>query len=364
MGLSIPVDHTSDEHQTYAHHGFDRGSITSRVIVYNELHSRPTIVLSRTLTYIAVLVKRDFVRIVSLVPAATEIVVELGAADEIVGVTYACKDIAGVEDKFVVVRPRVETEGLSSKEIDDMMKELKRLGLSPYVVDRSLLNELRPDVVICQTLCNVCAVTPDSIEDVVLSIRPLPKIIELGPKNLEDILNDVVKVAKGISREKEGMELRAKMEGEIQKITELLRDVRRRRTFFMEWTDPPYCSGHWVPDMVHRVGGYDLGRIGEPSRPVTEQEIERHDPEVIILGPCGFDVSRTSNELWLLYEMGWFVRSRAAQEGEVFAVNAKRYFSSPSVHVVDGMKVLAEVLHPEVAKGLAPSGSFSRLMKP
>ncbi|MCS7143334.1 MAG: ABC transporter substrate-binding protein [Aigarchaeota archaeon] len=299
-------------------------------------------------------------RIVSLVPGATEIVLRLGAVDELVGITYACEDLVGRGNRKLVVKPRVDTEGMSAREINQMMNEIRQQGLSPYVIDVQTLKELRPDVVFCQSLCEVCAVIPDDIMEALATLSPRPRVVDLHPHDLNDIMKDVVKVASAIGRRAEGEELKSRMSSEIESLMRLTVGTEEKRTFFIEWPEPAFCSGHWVPDMISRVNGIDLGELGKPSRPVREDEVDRHSPDVIIFGPCGFNLNRAMEELLALYDKSWFTRQPAVLAGEVYAVDAKRYFSSHGVSVVDGVKVLAEILHPRVVKGVAPPGSFMR----
>ncbi len=300
-------------------------------------------------------------RIVSLVPSATEILFALGAGDDVVGVTYACDYPPEAQTRPVVVSPKVDTRGKSSREVDRIISELYAKGETPYVVDSRLLSELRPDLVVAQGLCEVCAVTPGSIEGVIRSLRPSPKILTLHPHSIEDVFRDILRVGESVGRAEEAGELVSQLREEIGRIAEKAQGLERRRTFFMEWVDPPYCSGHWVPEMVEIAGGIDFGVKAKPSRRVRPEEILRFEPEVIICGPCGYDLQESYRDAELLMGEDWVRETPAFMSGEIYAVNSSIYFSRHSPSTIKGVSILAEILHPEEFRGMAPPGTFVRV---
>ncbi len=300
-------------------------------------------------------------RVVSLVPSATEVLFTLGAGDDVVGVTYACDYPPEARTRPIVVSPKIDTRGLSSREIDRIVSELYAKGELPYVVDKRLLSVLRPSVVVTQGLCEVCAVTPGSIEEAIKDIRPVPKILTLHPHSIEDMLTDILKIGEAVGRVEEARELVAQLREEVRRIAEKTIRLERGRTFFMEWVDPPYCSGHWVPEMVELAGGVDLGVKGKPSRRVTPEEVLRFSPELIICGPCGYGLQESYRDAKLLMGEDWVRETPAFINGEVYAVNASIYFSRHSPSTVKGISILAEIIHPKEFRGAAPPNSFVKV---
>ncbi|GBC72062.1 Vitamin B12-binding protein [Candidatus Calditenuaceae archaeon HR02] len=299
-------------------------------------------------------------RIVSLVPSATEILFSLGAGDEVVGVTYACDYPPEARTRPIVVSPRVNTHGLQSREIDRIISELYARGETPYMINRRLLSELRPDVVVAQGLCEVCAVTPGSIEEAIKGVWPIPKIIALHPHSIEDVFTDILRVGEAVGRIEEARKLVAQLREEVRRIAEKTTGLERKRTFFMEWVDPPYCSGHWVPEMVEIAGGFDLGVKGKPSRRVTPEEVLKFSPEVIICGPCGYSLQESYRDATLLMGEDWVRETPAFIDGEVYAVNSSIYFSRHTPSTIKGISILAEIIHPAKFRGAAPPNTYVR----
>ncbi|MCS7145545.1 MAG: ABC transporter substrate-binding protein [Nitrososphaerota archaeon] len=300
-------------------------------------------------------------RIVSLVPSATEILFQLGAGDDVVGVTYACDYPAEAQTKQVVVLPTVKTKGLSSREIDKIISETYARGEPLYTIDTRLLSELRPDVIIAQGLCEVCAAAPGSVEEVVKTVNPAPKVLTLHPHSIKDVLNDVLRVGMVVGRVGEALELMERLQAEIRFVSERARGLPRKKTFFMEWVDPPYCSGHWVPEMIEVAGGSDFGVKGKPSRRVAPEEILRFEPEAIICGPCGYSLPESLQDAKILSDTAWVRETPAFSAGEVYAVDAKLYFSRHGPSMIKGILVAAEILHPRGFRGVAPPASYARV---
>ncbi len=294
-------------------------------------------------------------------PSATEILFALGAGDDLVGVTYACDYPPEARTRPIVVYPRVDTRGLPSREIDRIISGLYARGETPYVIDKRILSGLRPDVIVAQGLCEVCAITPGSVEDVISELRPSPKILTLHPHSIEDVLVDVLIIGEAVGRSKEAVELVARLREEVHRIAQKTYGLEKKRTFFMEWVDPPYCSGHWTPEMIEIAGGFDLGTKGKPGRRVRPEEVLNFEPEVIICGPCGYGLQEAYHDAELLLGEEWVRETPAFISGEVYAVNSSIYFSRHSPSTIKGISILAEIIHPKEFRGAAPLNTYVKV---
>jgi iron complex transport system substrate-binding protein len=298
---------------------------------------------------------------VSLVPSATEILFALGAGDEVVGVTYACDWPPEARRRRVVVWPRFRTEGLRPEEVDAIVREAYRQGKSLYMLDVQALSELRPDLIVAQGLCEVCAAAPGSVEDALRRLSHPPKLLTLHPHSLDDVLRDIETLGEAVGRMAEARILTDEMRSRIKDVRDRARDLPRRRTFFMEWVFPPFSSGHWVPEMIGIAGGLDLGSSSHPSRRVSPDEVLGHQPEIVIVGPCGYRLDRAAEEAKMLVEEGWIRETPAFYGGRIYAVDASRYFSRHGVGIAHGVEILAEIIHPEAFRGVAPSNTYRRV---
>ncbi|GBC70199.1 Vitamin B12-binding protein [archaeon HR01] len=288
-------------------------------------------------------------RVVSLVPSATEIIYMLGAGDEVVGVTYACDTPPEARMKDVVVKPIYEMDGLSEAEIDRVVSGAYARGESLYRVDMERIRSLRPDLIVAQSVCDVCAAnTRDFSED----FWKIARVIQVGPRGVEEILADILTLGEGLGRYREATELVDSIRQRIHRVAEKSKPLGRRRVFFMEWLDPPFCSGHWVPELVELAGGLDLGLKGAHSRRVSEREIAEHRPEIIIAGPCGFNLEKAYSDARVLRKLWW------AAEAMVYAVDAGRYFSRHGPGIAEAVEILAEIIHPETFRGIAPEKTY------
>ncbi len=299
------------------------------------------------------------VRIVSLVPSATEVLYSLGLHDEVVGITYACPDPEPGR-RSVVVRSRIDPEAMTQRKIDGAVRSASERGESLYEVDLREIERLRPDLIVVQRLCNVCAVTPDVLGG---RLRDIARVVEVGPERLEDVLGEYLMLGEVTGRTREARELMEVVELRIGNVRELVRGLRRRRTFVMEWLDPPFCSGHWVPDMVEVAGGVDFGSPGRPSRRVRIEEVLTYGPEVIVFAPCGFGLERSYRDALEVVASPWIRSTPAFRSGLMYAVDAKRRFSGHGPSFVEGVEALAEMIHPEEVRDLAPEGVFRALPK-
>lgn len=271
-------------------------------------------------------------RIVSLLPSATEIVAELGLIDSLVAVSEECRWPEVVSDKPKVTAARVDSS-LASAEIDRVVRESLADGQTLYTVDAALIERLKPDLLITQDLCTVCAVSSD---DLATACPVGAEIISLDPRNLDEVAATVKLLAERLGVAGRGEEIVAEMRSKIACVRSATADLERRRVFVAEWLDPPFTAGHWVPEMVAAAGGVDvLGVAGEHSRTTTWEEVLAAGPELIVAAPCGYD------------ERGAAERAAGLDLGvPVVAVDADSYFSRPGPRLADGVELLAGILHP------------------
>lgn len=281
-------------------------------------------------------------RIVSLVPHATELLFALGLGDEIVAVTHECD-----HPLQALQRPRVTSdvlpEGLSAAEIDAAVRERTLAGEVIYELDREALAALEPDLIVTQELCPVCAVSYDEVAQIAKELRSQPRVIALDPKTLGETLGDVRTIAEATDRRDRGVELIAEAAARIDRVKLAVRAERRVRVVALEWLDPVYVAGHWTPQMIELAGGEDpLGLAGEHSEVVTWEQVAAARPEVVVVMPCGYDAQRAHEEA--LKHTRELAQLDAAR---IVAVNASAYFSRPGPRLIDGLELLGHVLHPD-----------------
>jgi len=295
------------------------------------------------------------VRIVSLVPSATELLFALGLGDEVVAVTHEC-DYPLEAAELPHITYSVIPEGLSSVEIDARVRELTEAGEPIYGLDEDLLAELEPDLIVTQALCAVCAVSYEDVRAVAERIETQPKVISLDPHTLGEVMGDVRTLALATGRRDEGVELVARSAGRIDRVRLAVREAEPVRVAALEWLDPVYAAGHWTPQLIAYAGGEDvLGLAGEHSEQRSWAEVVAAEPDVVIAMPCGYDAGRS-------WEEALDHRAELQQVGarEVVAVDAAAYFSRPGPRLIDGLEVLAHVLHPD----LIPPGPSEALPVP
>ncbi|HKS50556.1 MAG TPA: cobalamin-binding protein [Pseudonocardiaceae bacterium] len=289
-------------------------------------------------------------RIVSLLPSATEIVCALGLADSLVGVTHECDYPSEIERKPQLTASRITHQTMSSAEIDHAVRtQLDGHGCI-YYLDTDRLRSLAPDVILTQELCEVCAVSYRTVEQAARRLDTDVTIISLEPATVSDILSNIVTVGAVTGREIEADALVARLRARLDALVSSLSGITHRpRTLVLEWLEPPFAPGHWVPEQVGLAGGDPgFGTAGAPSRITTADEITAYAPEVIVLAPCGFYATDTLRQLpRARLPAGWWDLT-AVRDGNVWAVDATSYFSRPGPRVVDGAEILARVLHPDV----------------
>jgi iron complex transport system substrate-binding protein len=300
-------------------------------------------------------------RIATLLPSATEIVCALGLAADVVAVTHECDYPPEMRRRPVVVHSLIDS-ARPSGEIDASVDAALRRGDSLYRIDGNTLASAAPDLVITQDLCEVCALPSGDIDAVLGALPCEPRVLRLHPHTLGDILDDIGAVGAATEREAEARLLVAGLRGRIARVEAAVRGRSRPRVFCMEWLVPPFCGGHWMPEIVSLAGGREvLGRPGEPSVRVEWSEIARAEPEVLVLTLCGFDVARTTREVAAMETRPEWREIPAVRAGRVYATDASSYFSRSGPRIVDGVEILAAILHPEVAVWSPPRASWARL---
>jgi iron complex transport system substrate-binding protein len=302
------------------------------------------------------------VKIVSLTPSATEIVYALGLGDQLAAVTDECDFPPEARTKPIVSRSSLPAGHLlSAGDIDRAVRERMEEGQALYSLDRDLIHRIQPDVILAQDLCRVCAVPSGDVEDALGELGVDSKVLSLDPNTLDEVIGTVEAAGKLLGAEERAAEVAASMRERIGRIQQTALRVPSIRTLALEWTDPPFAGGHWIPDMVQIAGGTNLLSLKEqPSRGVTWREIADSTPEVVVVMPCGYFLSEAEDEAARLYDNPEFASTPAAREGTVFAVDASSYFSRPGPRVVDGLDILAWAIHPE-AYPEPPPGAIVRV---
>ena len=288
-------------------------------------------------------------RIVSLLPAATEIAAALGLMEQIVGVSHECDFPSAANDRPRVTHSPIHRAGLTSSEIDAWVRQALRENGTIYTIDEPLLRELQPDVILTQKLCDVCAVGYGTVARLAESLPGRPAVVNLEPSSLADIFENIRQVAGVCDVPERGDEVVARLTKRVETVRERAAKVAQRpRCFLMEWVDPPFCAGHWGPELVEIAGGIDvLGRKHQKSAQIEWQQVLEARPEVIVLALCGYETSRAERDLELLRAYPQFNSLPAACNNRVHVADANAYFSRPGPRIVDSLELLAGILHPK-----------------
>jgi iron complex transport system substrate-binding protein len=290
-------------------------------------------------------------RIVSLVPHATELLFALGLEAEVVGVTHECDFPPAASERRCVTRDVLAT-GPSAAEIDAAVRARTLEGAAIYELDRDTLAALEPELIVTQALCPVCAVSYEEVAEVAKTLASNPRVIALDPKTVGETLGDVRTLARATGRRDAGEALIADVAARIDRVKLAVRGQPRPRVAAIEWLDPVYVAGHWTPQLIELAGGEDvLGLAGEPSRVVTWAQLAAARPEVVVAMPCGYDERRAHAEA-----MTYASELSGLGARRIVAVNASAYFSRPGPRLIDGLELLAHVLHPERA-AVAPESA-------
>ena len=272
----------------------------------------------------------------------------VGAVDALVGVSHECDHPAGVDSLPKLTRPPIDHHSMTSAEIDAAIgRHLSETG-SLYALDAELLEKLEPDLILTQGLCDVCAVSLNVVQQATANLSTSPRVLSMNPTTLDEVLDCAIEVGDAVGRGCEAREGVAALRCRLDRVKEAVEGLPRPRVGAIEWLDPPFSAGHWVPEMVRLAGGEEVfAEEGEPSARLLWEDVLAADPEVLVLMPCGFDAERTVREALALPELpGWF-ELPAVKNGRVWAVDANSYFSRPAPRLVDGVEILARILHPE-----------------
>ncbi len=307
-------------------------------------------------------------RIVSFLPAATEMVCTLGLADSLVGITHECDYPPEVKNKPVVVRNVLPVDKMSQLEIDRAVAERVRSGQSLYQIDEQLLQQLAPDLILTQNLCQVCAPSGNEVSQVLKTLSQPPQIVWMSPQSLAEIFANVRELGVAANQLESAEALIAQCQTRLKDLSAKTSELAKPRVFCMEWFDPIYASGHWVPEMVRLAGGSDeLARDGAESVRISWEELAQWAPEVLIFMPCGFNLQQTMKEVWKClgqysslgsHHSSLFQRLPAVVHNRVYAVDANSYFARPGPRVVEGTELLAHLIHPDVFGWTGPASAY------
>jgi iron complex transport system substrate-binding protein len=287
-------------------------------------------------------------RIISLLPSATEIVAALGFGDHLVGRSHECDFPPGVEKLPACSSTKVPVQG-TSYEIDERVKEIVAEGLSVYRVDVERLRELRPDLILTQVQCAVCAVTPRDLEQALdLWTGARPAMVSLEPNNLDDVWNDIRRVSEALGVPARAEALIDSLTQRLNAIRDQARDLSRPSVAAIEWLGPLMAGGNWMPELIELAGGRSLfAQAGQHSDWLEWATLVEADPEVILLLPCGFKIAQTIRDLNLLTENPAWPNLRAVKEGRVYLIDGHHFFNRPGPRLVESAEIVAEILHPE-----------------
>ncbi len=289
-------------------------------------------------------------RIVSTLPTATEIVYQLGLGKQLVGVSHECNYPSQASKKPRISETDIDYGKATSIEIDNHVTAKMHEHHSLYNLKEDLLMHLAPTYLITQKLCDVCAVTPNDLQRVIRTLSKKPELITLNPTSLKEILQDILRVGKVLKVEDRAQRLVGKLRRKIQEIREKTNGLLQPKILCLEWLDPPFASGHWVPEMVEIAGGVEvLGLKNKPSRKISWEDVKRMDPEIIVMMPCGFSIDKTLGELKGLARNPLWQSLKAVKEGEVYVVDGPSYFNQSGPRVIEvGIEILAKIIHPEI----------------
>ncbi len=300
-------------------------------------------------------------RICSLLPSATEILYALGLGDAVVGVTHECDYPPEAAKKPPLIRPRVDPQAPPAA-IDQEVTELVSRGESIYAVDAELLASLAPDLIITQDLCHVCAASPEDLASALTRFSKRPKILSLTPHSLADVWEDIRRIGEATGRRRDAQGLAITLAQRVAAIEMKVAAAPRARVLCLEWMDPFYIAGHWVPEMVGKAGGEDvLGRARESSFRSTAEQIAETAAEIIVVMPCGYSSRRALDEFNFQKLPTSWKNLPAIRDRRVFAVDANSYFSRPGPRLADGVELLAHLFHPQLVPLNVPGEALKNL---
>ena len=285
-------------------------------------------------------------RICSLLPSTTEIVCALGLKENLVGITHECDYPQEISDVQVVTKSLIDHSGSSSQEINRHISEALHSGSGIYAIDNESLEFTNPDLILTQELCEVCAVSYSQVEESVRTLSGNQTVLSFEPSNIGGILDSIIRIGKQTNTESNAKTLVNKSRERINAVRSKSSDsLRKPRVLGLEWLEPPFIGGHWVPEMIEIAGGSPaLGEKEAPSREITWEQALASSPEIIVLMVCGFDLKRTVEEFNLLSESEFWKQ----YGGEIYAVDGSAYFSRPGPRIIEGIEILGEIIHPGI----------------
>lgn len=290
-------------------------------------------------------------RICSLLPSATEILFALGCRDRVVGVTHECDFPEEAKEKPRLIRSRVDPAA-EAGEIDRQVRALVDAGQSIYGVDAALLDSLGPDLIVTQDLCHVCAASPEDLGAALARMARRPEVLTLTPHTMEDVFGDVGRVGEAVGETERADELSAGLRGRVEAVAGRVAESGAApvRVLCLEWLEPFYVAGHWVPEMVAKAGGADVfASAGQPSIRVKSEEIERCGADVMIVMPCGYDAERAGREFGEMRLAERWPEMPAVRNGRMFAIDANSYTARPGPRLVEGVEMMLAMFHPELS---------------
>lgn len=304
-------------------------------------------------------------RVVSLLPAATEIVAALGCTDALVGISHECDHPPEVSTRARVTECPIHGGGLASDAADRWVTEALATRGTLYTLDEATLRRLRPDVLVTQRLCDVCAVGYESVTAFAATLPGPPAVVSLAPQSLADILGDVRTVGAALGVPERAEAVVAGLEARLGAVRARVAGAPRRRVVLLEWIAPLFRSGHWGPELIDIAGGIEvLGRVGEDAARVEWEAVVAAAPDVLVLACCGYDVARTLADVPRLAAYPGAASLPAVRAGEVWALDGSAYVSRPGPRIVDSVELLAEILHPERFPRRFPDAAYTRVAMP
>lgn len=288
-------------------------------------------------------------RICSLIPGATEVIAALGLEHQLVGISHECDFPPSIRQVPIMIESLVETEHTTSGGIDQRVKDLVAGGHQLYQLREKAFQQARPDLILTQGLCHVCSVTPDQLTRAIQSLQYQPEMLTLSPTTLQDVLHDIERIARTVGAVPKGKALATDLRDRLERVRLRTGNVGvRPRVVCLEWLDPLYVAGHWVPEMIDLAGGHDvLGSKDSPSYQTTWNDVAAAQPDVIIVMPCGYSVDRTLNELRQVGPVRAAWQRAQTSWSDIYIVDAGSYFSRPGPRLIDGVELLAAILHPD-----------------
>ena len=302
-------------------------------------------------------------RIVSFLPSATELLYEFGVDDKLFGVTHECKYPEGAKLKPQVISSVINSDDLSSNEINTITCTLLNEGKNIFELNKENLIDANPDLIISQETCEVCAAYTNQVKSALEILPNKPELYSMDPHNLKEIIQSVTKLGQILNKEKKSVEIVNSLERRIQHIQNSEKKLIPK-VLAIEWIEPFFTAGHWIPQMIEFAGGINLiSKTGEHSRRMDMYEVVNSKPDIIIFMPCGFDTDRTVQEYEsILHNNPAWNSLQAVKNNQIYAVDANSFFSKPSIRTIDGLEILAKIIHPEKFKDLiVPDNSFSKI---